>query len=118
MEFRRGIVAALLLPVAACQSQPQPMASSQPEIGITREVLAYYEKSRQEHLPLAFVVSQDGQWASYRYCEAMRCVGGGHPTGSQINQAIADCNEEAAVHGPCAVFAVGVEAPRKYHLID
>ncbi len=120
MGVKGEIAAALLLLLAACQAQPQPQpsASAQPEIGITREVLAYYEKYRQAHLPLAFVVSQDGQWATYRYCEAMRCVGGGHPTGAQINQAIADCDEEAALHGPCAVFAIGVEAPRKYHLID
>jgi hypothetical protein len=121
MTSRLWASAALLPLLSACQNGPTPgeqSASNQPEIGITREVQAYYEKYRQEHLPLAFVVSQDGQWATYRYCEAMRCVGGGHPTGAQINQTIADCNEKAALHGPCTVFAIGVEAPRKYHLID
>ena len=118
MGLWRGFVAALLLLVAACQAQPEPVASAQPEIGITREVLAYYEKYREQRLPLAFAVSEDGQWAYFIYCEGMRCEGGGHPTGAQINQAIAGCNEEEALHGPCTVFAVGIEAPRKYHLID
>jgi hypothetical protein len=104
--------------VAACTQNSASDPAAQPEIGITREVLAYYEKYRQQHLPLAFAVSQDGQWASFRYCEAMRCVGGGHPTATEVNRTIADCNEEAALHGPCILFAEGVEAPRKYRLID
>jgi len=37
---------------------------------------------------------------------------------SEASQAIALCNEAAAVHGSCSVFAVGLGAPRKYHMID
>jgi hypothetical protein len=107
------------LPILAnCASQPSSAVNELPEIGITHAVLAYYEQYRNEQSPMAFAVSQDGRWASYIYCEARRCVGGGHATSINVNDAIGNCNEKASEHGSCSAFAMGVGAPRKYHLID
>jgi hypothetical protein len=118
MRLRYLMLGFALPLLASCASQPSSSVGDLPEVGITHAVLAYYEEYRNQVEPLAFAVSQDGHWAAYYFCEARRCVGGGHATPTDVNDAISSCNEQAAEHGPCSLFAMGVGEPRKYHLID
>jgi hypothetical protein len=116
---RRLLLLLAFLPLlAGCQASTSHSMDNLPEIGISNAVLNYYGKYRDTINPLVFVVSQDGYWASYRYCDGHKCQGGALPTSREISDTIASCNEAEAVHGPCFVFALGLGAPRKYHLID
>ena len=118
--MKRGlwVLAGILPMLASCQSQQSGSVANLPEIGISHAVLSYYGQYRDRINPLVFAVSEDGRWASYISCDGHKCQNGSQATSSEASQAVALCNEAAAVHGSCSVFAVGLGAPRKYHMID
>jgi hypothetical protein len=112
------LLLAFLPLLAGCQTSQSQSMENLPEIGISHELLAYYQKYRDSINPLVFAVSQDGYWGSYLFCDGHKCQGGSQPTSRETSDTIARCNEREAEHGPCSVFALGLGPPRKYHLID
>jgi hypothetical protein len=89
--------------------------ASQPEIGVTHEVIEGYNQYLDKHLPLAFAVGQDGHGYGYIYCEGYHC----EPAPQAASDAVSDCNDAYKKgEGHCVIFAVGRAKPRKYHLLD
>ena len=69
MRRKLWAMLAFLPLIAGCQAPSSQSMENLPEIGISHQLLAYYQKYRDLINPLVFTVSQDGYWGSYLYCD-------------------------------------------------
>lgn len=89
----------IALSLSACETGPEG-----PPPTLSPEVQAYFERYMRELSPSLFVVSTDGQHATYTYCpgQADHCYGLGGATKSKT---LRECKQDSGV--PCHVYAVG-----------
>ena len=96
--------AAFTLGVALLLGACQDTGAQGPPPTFSPSIQAFFEQYLNEPIPRVFVVSIDGQYASYRYCTGLGdvCVG----QVSSRHKAITDC-EKRSGGVPCKVYAFG-----------
>ena len=98
----RTLILALCVPLllGACQDT----GAQGPPPTFSPSVQAFFEQYLNEPIPRVFVVSIDGQYASYRYCKGLGdvCVG----QVSATHKAITHCEKNSG-GVPCKVYAFG-----------
>ncbi len=100
MKFLTKITAAVgLLVLAACGTTTDTEVGTGP-LHLTRSTASFFEQYKGEFIPYIFMVTTDGRWGNYVYCDNA-CV-----RHNARASAFAYCRDYGK-GVPCRVFAIG-----------